>query len=403
MTRPRRRWSLATLSMRMPVIRRRLSTRPVIGVLAVTALTLTALATSMAARPARRNAAVTAGHTSSLVFAVFGPQADRIYVAPPGAPDQRRQVAEVPHAEGWGINPAPALAGTLAAFTALPPGSVPQRDTPAELWLLEAPTGRLTRVATDADLLAPPVFDATGTSLVYRRSDSSGAQSIVRVAVHTLERDSVLTAKAGFGLYPIGFARDGGLLYFVLATTGTDLYRVATGEQPRLLLHASDEIARDWRIAPDGQRLSYLAPESVAERVVHRLHVVDIDTHGAPRRNSTPLASQAPAAGEQFGGVWTPDSGAITVGREPYQDARADALTLSLGDSAARTVAGPARGFDVPLAWSSDGQYLAARSFDGTTSHEPGTEQIVVLSNAGQRTAIAAQSDVIFMGWLTGE
>ncbi|MCH7632118.1 MAG: hypothetical protein IIB59_02800, partial [Planctomycetes bacterium] len=42
------------------------------------------------------------------------------------------------------------------------------------------------------------------------------------------------------------------------------------------LLHASDEIARDWRLAPDGRSLSFVAPEVLAERVVHRLHVFDL-------------------------------------------------------------------------------------------------------------------------------
>lgn len=400
MTRPRRRSALTTLTTPLPALSRALRARPALRAAAVLALTATALAGGLVARSARRDTPAPVAREAVLVFAEFGQRADRVYIAPPHAPDQRQQVAEVPHAEGWGINPAPALAGTLAAFTALPPGSAPQRDTPAELWLLDVPIGRLTRVATDADLLAPPVFDASGEALLYRRSDDSGTQSIVRVAVRTLEREPVLTTKAGFGLYPIGFARDGGLLYFVLATTGTDLYRVATGEQPRLLLHASDQVARDWRISPDGQRLSYLAPEPVAERVVHRLHVIDIDSHGTPRRGGTPLAAQPPGAGEQFGGVWTPTGDAITVGREPYQDARADALTLSVGGSDARTLAGPARGFDVPLAWSADGQYLAARSFDGTTSHEPGNEQIVVLGPDGQRTPITAQGEVIFFGWI---
>ena len=42
-----------------------------------------------------------------IVFAVFGQTTDTLYVAPATKPDERTIIETVPHAEGWGINPAP--------------------------------------------------------------------------------------------------------------------------------------------------------------------------------------------------------------------------------------------------------------------------------------------------------
>ena len=76
----------------------------------------------------------------ALVFAQFGPTADRVYTAPAADPARRALVATVEHAEGWGIVPAPAMAGPLVAYTVLPPASPGRRDEPAELWILDVTT-----------------------------------------------------------------------------------------------------------------------------------------------------------------------------------------------------------------------------------------------------------------------
>ena len=329
-----------------------------------------------------------------LAFAEFGAVADRVYLVSPSNPDERRLVATIDHVEGWGINPAFSVAGGLAAYTVLPPGSIPRRDSPAELWLLDLGSGETSRIARDADLLAPPAFDAEGRKLLYRSTKPAGSQELVSVDLASRVRRTVHVYEGAFGVHPIGYTVDDQVLFAELSTRGTDVYRVTEGASPVLIAHASDQIARDWRISPGGNELSYLAPELLAERWVHRASVLDLP-NGAPR--ALP-ATPAPLA-EQFGPVWTPDGLAVTLGREPLDASSASVLTLALDGGAAESLASPRVGFDVPLAWSPTGGYLLARSFDGASSYQPGRESMVVIGTDGTRTALPTASELIFIGW----
>lgn len=342
--------------------------------------------------------------TYRLVFAEFGLLADRIYVAVPAAPDERELVASVPHARGWSIAPAPAMAGDLAAFAVLPPEAAPRRDSPAELWVLDVRSGELTRLAGDADIMAAPVFDAEGAGLLYRRTRADGSQELVRVEIAAQARRPLYGTVTDFGLYPVALEPDGAALYFELSVRGTELYRVREGAEPELIAHASDHIARDWRVAPDGASVAYLAPEVSAERVVHRAWVVALGAD-AEARTASPAAPGA-VLSEQFSPVWTPDGGGLTVGVEAFPDLSAAAVTVALegsDDDAPSELPAPTQGFDVPLGWSPDGRYLAVRSFDGRDAAEPGRESFVVLSPAGERFDVPAESELIFIGWLRDE
>jgi len=334
------------------------------------------------------------GGEATLVFAEFGPTEDQIYVAPAANPAERTQVSTVAHVGGWGINPAPSMAGSLVAYTVLPPGAQPRSDAPAELWLLDVRTGASVRLASDADLLAQPRFDATGQQVAYRATTSSGEQELVRVDLETRLRRVLHTSANSLGVFPIGFTNDGALLFAALSVSGTDIFRVEDREAPELLVHASDNIARDWLISPDGRELSYLAPELHLERYVHRLHIVSTDDGRPVDENRTAVATN-----EQFGPVWTPDGEAITVGQEAYPGASAPAMTLS-ESGGTEVLPAPVAGFDVPLGWSPDGRYLVARSFDGVSAHEPGRESIVVISKEGQRLPVPGRSEVIVIGWV---
>jgi len=334
---------------------------------------------------------------ATLVLAEFGNTVDRIVTAPANRPDERTPVVSVEHVAGWGINPSPQAAGTLVAFTVLPQGAMPQRDSPAELRLLDVATGALRTLARDADLLVPPLFDQAGSALVYRASSQGGQQALVRVELHSGALRVLHRAESAFGSFPVGFAADDALLFASLSTAGTDLYRVRAGEAPQLLLHASDQITRDWRLSPNGRAVSYLEPVLLAERVVHRLQVLELGADGAARPATPP--ADAPTS-EQFAPVWTPDSGAVTVGREAYPQRRAGAVTVPVDGSMSRPLAPPATGFDAPLGWSPDGRWLAARSFDGVTAHEPGTESMVLISESGRRFAVVGEAELIFLGWV---
>lgn len=329
-----------------------------------------------------------------LVFAEFGPTADRVFTAPAADPAQRVAVTTVEHVSEWGLNPALAPAGTKVAYTVLPTTTVrPQADSPAEVWILDISTGAKKRLAGDADLRVPPVFDTAGKYLVYRSSVSGGRQSLVRIEVASGTRRPLFEAETAFGMFPIGFARDGALVYATLSNEGTDFFAVSEGAAPRKLLHASDQLARDWRLSPEGDAIAYLAPVISAERVSYRLHIARL---GDPAPTPTRLGSDE---GEQYGTAWRPSGDAVTVGQQPTATPGASAVTLPLSGGAPTQLTAPPRGFDHPLGWSGDGKALAVRSFDGTSSAAAGRETMTVIE-AGQRHVVTAPGDIIYFGWM---
>jgi hypothetical protein len=312
---------------------------------------------------------------------------DQIYLAAPDRLTERSLLATVAHAPGWGINPASQVAGSLVAYTVLPDSSTPERDTPAELWLINIETRNKTRLARDADLLVSPVFVDEGAGLVYRRSVDLDAQT--SLTVHAED--------TSFGVFPVGVDARGALLFARLSTAGTDLYRVRRGEDTEFVFHISDDIARDFQLSPDGEALSYLAPVYTAERVAFRAHVVAIE-----EASEQPLATTADASGEQYGPVWTPSGGGLTVGQEALARDAEPAVVLSTDGSSIEPLPAPARGFDVPLGWSADGRFLAVRSFDGKNSTQPGFESTVIIDSLGERYQVDVPTEVIYIGWYSG-
>jgi len=335
-----------------------------------------------------------------LVFAEFGPAEDTLYIAPAAEPGRRTALARVPHTDGWGIHPGAEMAGPLLAYTVLPVGAAGRRDTPAELWVLNVETRNLTRLARDADLLVAPLVD--GDSVVYRTSTAGGRQELVRVDLDTRARTTLHTYEGGFGILPVALPDGETVIFATYSTAGTDLYRLRDGSAPRLLAHASDEIARDFRLSPDREALAYVAPVAIAERYLHRLHVIDA-TSGEPR---APLPATDPASadgGEEFSPAWTP-GGAPTVGREAAAGPAAAAVVGAshAGGAAAGPLTPPQTGFDVPLGWSADGRYLAVRSFSGSGAYDPGAETMVVVDTDGGRTLLPTRTELSFLGWYRG-
>ncbi|MDP2328318.1 MAG: hypothetical protein Q8M79_09550 [Dehalococcoidia bacterium] len=375
--------------------RRRFSSRS-LSLVAGTAVLGLAISGFLLVRALTGEETATVATTTSapqLVFAEFGENADRLYLAPPERPQERTLIETIEHAPGWGINPAAGAAGPLVAYTVLAPGVVPERDTPAELWVIDLATRERTRIARDADLLVAPAFADDGAVLVYRRSAGS-QQELVRVTVAGNTRSVVHAEQTAFGIFPIGYTAGGDLLFARLSTTGTDVFSVRDGAAATPLFHASDQIARDWRLAPDGSAVSYLAPEARGERIVHRAHIVGVDNgqeHVLPDSGSP--------TGEQYGPTWAPDGRALTVGQEAETGDTASATVLSLAGDEPVDLAPPEQGFDVPVQWSPDGRYLAARTFSGVNSMDAGTESAVIISIAGDRYPVTAATEVILIGW----
>lgn len=334
---------------------------------------------------------------ATLIFAEFGPSADLVFTAPATDPARRTQVLTIDHATGWGISATAQAVRGLVAFNLLPPQARGEANTPAELWLLDVAAKTKRLIASDADLRVAPVLTADGAVLLYRSSASGGQQSIVQVDVASGTRRVVHTVETAFGVFPVGIDSDRTVIFISLGTQGTDIYRIAEGRAPTLIVHASDQIARDWRLSPDGRLLSCLAPEVQAERVVHRVHVVELRTGAALRGVDVDPEKGA----EQFSPAWMPDGRALTVGRAPVGGApRSGALSLSLAAGPAALLIGPDRGFDAPLAWSPDAGYLATKTFSGASSALPGAESVVVVSTHGRRYVVSGAGEIIVLGWM---
>lgn len=339
---------------------------------------------------------VAAPQEPHLVFAQFGLNEDRVYVAPAGEPNARVDVAVVAHAPGWGIQPAAGLAGSLVAYNVLPEDAAPDSATPAELWVIDVDTREQVRLARDADLLVAPVFVEGGAGLIYRRTDGR-QQEIVRIAIAERTRKVLHAEQTDFGIFPIGSDDLGGLLFARLSTGGTDIYSVRDGVAPALVFHASDHVARDWQLSPDGNELSYLAPEVADERVSYRAHVFNL--REAKEVALTDTTPDAPT--EQYAPVWTPDGSGLTVGQEAFVRSAEPAVVLGR-DGSLDALPAPAQGFDVPLGWSGDGRFLAVRWFDGRNSTQPGLDATVIVDREGGRTALDVPTEVIFIGWYAG-
>ena len=368
---------------------------PVTAVLliALSAITIRLLPTGGETPPV-----ATSSEAPLLVFAEFGLNADRIYLAPADDPDDRTLVDTVEHADGWGLNPATSLAGPLIAYTVIPSSAAPERDSPAEVWVMNLETRNKTRLARDADLLVPPVFTPDGQGLLYRRSNGT-QQEIVQIEVAALTRKAVHAEQTTFGMFPIGIDATGALLFARLSDGGTDLYSARDGEAPAFVYHLSDHIARDWHLSPDGRALSYLSAEFVNERVAYSARVLSLA--GDSEVAEEPLPATVDEGGEHYGPVWEPDGSGITVGQEALVQAAEPAVNLGLDGSTDALVAAD-RGFDVPLGWAVGGRYLAVRWFNGTNSQNPGLDATVIVDRQGGREAVDVDTEVIYIGWYSG-
>ncbi len=322
-----------------------------------------------------------------VVYSEFGQAADTLWAADPDDPTARAELAVIQHAWGYGILPSLSPSGDYIAYTVRAPD-----DSAAELWLLETASGVATRLADGIDLRIAPVWSPAGDALVVRRStgqEGIGSSQLLRI---DLEGTATALAADDGGLFPIDFSPDGSWLYYaVLSPSGTDLARAsATGGEAETLAHLSNGVARDWQLSPDGTRLAYLAQSSTNTNVAFAAQVLELATGDV----QTPLG-QADVA--QFSPVWA-QSGGLTIGRLDRDTGTP--LRLSADGTSLAVLPSAIAGFDVPLSWSPDGVHLAVRSFEGSSTAEPGPSRVVIVSTDGGRIQLSPQSDVVVAGWL---
>jgi Tol biopolymer transport system component len=296
--------------------------------------------------------------------------------------------------------------GERIAYLALPAADG-DSALDAQAWLLELDSDKTRLLASDLDGASKPVWSPDGSSIVVRRNGPQAqigqAASLLKVDVSDGSETLLMQADDVLELFPIGYSPDGDSLYFAqIVLSGTHFGAVAAaGGSPRLLVQASDEPARDWHLSPDGTRVTYLARQATDDRIAIRAFVVELVEGGEPQ----PLSdfSEGLDVGDHFNPVWHPDGQRIAVGRTPDDGFKAAALVSLAEGELGEVTPAPDQGFDVPASWSPEGDYLAVRSFEGSSAAQPGREHLVLIELDKGRQTVADRGNLEFIGWLSSD
>jgi Tol biopolymer transport system component len=334
------------------------------------------------------------GHGQQLLISEFGDTTDTVVAVDPDDVAARTTIAAIDHAPGYGVFPVLSPDGQAIAYTGLPAGTAkPAPDVPAQAAVVDV-RGNVTLLAADADLLVPPVWSPDSRSIVVRRSvtaaDGTGTYELL-----LLGRDGArasLTTWRTASLFPIAFAPDGSKLYFAtLSPSGTDLYTVAAdGSGETMIAHLSDDIARDWRLSPDGGTLAYSVAGGGPQPQVITM-TLNLATGVAADAVRSPAARRL-----EFNPAWEAD-GTLTVASVGPQGGSTVSVVAA---ATAKTLASNADAVDLPLAWSPDGASLAVRSVDGASLEQATASHVDLVGSDGSRRRVSDNADVLIVGWL---
>ena len=347
------------------------------------------------------------GHGQRLLISEFGDKTDTIVAVDPNdVAGARTQIATVDHAPGFGVFPVLAHDGKAIAYTALPPGAIkPGPASPAEAAIVDV-GGETHALADDVDLLVPPIWSPDDQSIVVRkntapRDGSDGAGSFELLLLGRDGSRSTITSWQSASVFPISYSNDGAKIYFAtLNNTGADLYSVApNGSGETKIAHLSDEIARDWRLSPDGATIAYsVATSGASPAVITKTLALD-SGNATEAVAADQLEAGPPSTGIARGELnptWRP-GGQLTIGALKL-DGGGDALTID-GAGATSRVTTNTDGIDLPLAWAPDETSLAVRALDGRTPFDASTSHVDLVRN-GNRERVSENADVLIVGWL---
>jgi len=334
------------------------------------------------------------GHGQRLLISEFGDTTDTIVAVEPDDIAARTTVATIDHASGYGVFPVLSPDGQAIAYTGLPAGTAkPAPDVPAQAAVVDV-RGNVALLANDADLLIPPVWSPDSRSIAVRRSaaaaDGSGTYELL-----LLGRDgtrTTLTTWRTASLFPIAFAPDGSKLYFAtLSPAGTDLHSVAAGGTGEAMIaHLSDDIARDWKLSPDGATLAYSVAAGGAQPQVITM-TLDFASGVAAEAVRSPAAQRL-----EFNPAWEADGTLTMASARPEGGSSVSAVAAAT----AKTLASNDGAVDLPLAWSPDGASLAVRSVEGPALAQATASHLDLLASDGTRRRVSDSADVLIVGWL---
>ena len=336
--------------------------------------------------------------TPHLVYTELKGQQSSLWIAPAGDLSRAQRLALVGHRAGYGLTARIGPSGRQIAYLTLPPDAV-DSSAQAALWVMDLQDNAHRRLLVNVDLHSAPVWSADGAQLLVRRTLASGDSiryTLLAVDVATGVATKLIADIPADGIYPIGWSRDGSGVYFAsLTRTGTDIRRLDLATQrATTVLHASDGIARDFRLSARDGRLLY--SEYLPTRAKpYRVRIADL---GAA--TSTLLLESREGL---ISPLWQPGGREITVGSaptEPRLHGGVGTLSPQAGWAKDALIPAPQGGFLLPLAWSSDGAFLAARLLSGDELRAVTDERLVVVVSAtGAVTPIETDGYAAFVGW----
>ena len=333
----------------------------------------------------------------ALLYSQFGETEDTLWLAPASRLQEPQAIATIAHAPFWGISASLSPDGRWVAYTALPP-DLPNPEegssAEAEVWLLPSAGGERQLLAQGADVRLAPIWSPDSGALMFQSIDRQ-RNSYTLFSVNLADKVSslLLSMEDVASMFPLAFAPTGDSFYIAqVGEGGTDIFAVSVADASRRVIATVDGAARDWQLSPDGERVTFVSQTGEGE---WELWVLDLEDGSQFRLEAEGL----PTDRELFSPVWRAGQELITLGTAPGGDGTG-VLNLFLSGGAAEQLPGPEQGFDVPLAWSPQGDLLVVQEFaEFPVRRRP---QLSLISGDGERQRLAQGAEVTFIGWLGG-
>lgn len=334
-----------------------------------------------------------------IVYSELTGQQSTLWIASAADLPRARPIATVSHREGYGLRAALSPDGKRIAYLVLP-ASARNPWTEGALWVMGIDGRDPLQLLSNADMHSAPIWSRSGEQILVREasvSDERLQYTLVAVDTDGGSATKLVPEIAADGLYPIGWSEDGQRLYYATLTReGTDIQQLEllSGRVERVF-HASDGIARDFRLSSQGDRLLYSEYQPLGQ-TAYRVRSTELGTGVSRTFLQSERALLSP--------VWRPGEPAVTLGSEPAEarlQGGLGALSGEAGGLDSMIAPAPSGGFLAPLAWSSDGAFLAARLLHGDSLQQTKGERLVVVSPARHTTAeVAAKGYAELVGWL---
>ncbi len=290
-------------------------------------------------------------------------------------PGSATEIARVPHLEGFTSTGTVSPDGTRVALVTVDAGSTSRPV--ASLIFANLETGELYRAALAIEPMQQPVWSPGGGSVVVTRSAIEGHVDVIQVSLDA--KETVLGSYSGvLGVYPVGFA-DGELVQVTIDGRGSTAQKSGAD-----IASLSPNITREWQLSPDGSEIAFIDLSTAAglKYLARSIRLNPAEATAARQSLETSVSA--------LGVAWNPADGSVKYGIEPGESApgvSAQSLTASEGGTV---------GFDVPLAFSTDGELLAVTRWTGPDFANPGTSSLQIVNSAGRATL---GGHTRFIGW----